>query len=150
VSNDQGGRTVSKETLSKTNLEVVQTMVDAFARGEIDEALSCLADDLVVHEPATLPYAGDWHGPAGFLKMVEGFMATWEFKSELTSTAYDGGGDLVFLRVQADVVSVATGKPLSFKIVEVYTVRDGKIADIDVFYKDTAEMVAAISGVATH
>jgi ketosteroid isomerase-like protein len=132
--------------VSKANAEVVQKMLNAFVAGEVDVAHGYMADDIVLREPPSLPYGGDFRGHAGWGKMMATFLSVWEPRSEFDFTVVDGEGDRVFLLVTVDVASVATGRSLTLRIVEVYTVREGQIVEIDVFYKDTAAMLAAIAG----
>jgi uncharacterized protein len=70
----------------------------------------------------------------------------WEMTSPLDLTFLDAGERVVVL-VRYDVVARATGRPLTLDHVEIYTVRDGKIADLDIYYRDTAAIAAATGGV---
>jgi ketosteroid isomerase-like protein len=127
--------------MSQANVDIVQRFEDAFVRGDLDEVLSLLAPDVVVHEAASLPYAGDHRGHDGFLRLAEAFNSVWKMTSGLDLTLLDAGDERVVGLVQYDVVSRATGVPFRLDHVEVYTVRDGRIADLDIYYKDTAAMV---------
>jgi ketosteroid isomerase-like protein len=132
--------------MSQANVDIVQRFEDAFVRGDLDEVLSLLAPDLVVHEAASLPYAGDHRGHDGFLRLAEAFNSVWKMTSDLDLTLLDAGEEYVVGLVQYDVVSRATGVPFRLDHVEVYTVRDGRIADLDIYYKDTAAMVEITGG----
>jgi ketosteroid isomerase-like protein len=132
--------------MSKSNVEVVERFEHAFVRGDMAEVLSLLSTDIVVHEAASLPYPGDHHGHDGFLKLAAAFNGVWEIKSELDLTFLDAGDARVVVLVQFDVEARATGTPLTLRLAEVYTVRDGKIADLDIYYRDTAAIVEATQG----
>ena len=41
------------------NREIVEMFVDAFGEGRLDEALSLLHDEFVVHAAGGVPYSGD-------------------------------------------------------------------------------------------
>ena len=58
----------------------------------------------------------------------------------------DAGETTVVVLVRYDVIARATGNALTLDHVEIYTVRDGKITDLDVYYRDTAAIVEATGG----
>jgi ketosteroid isomerase-like protein len=132
--------------MSEENVAVVEQFEHAFVRGDMEEVLSLLADDIVVHDAASLPYGGDHRGHDGFLRLADAFNRVWEMTSPLDLTFLDAGERVVVL-VRYDVVARATGRPLTLDHVEIYTVRDGKIADLDIYYRDTAAIAAATGGV---
>jgi ketosteroid isomerase-like protein len=129
--------------MSEENVAVVEQFEHAFVRGDMDEVLSLLTDDIVVHEAPSLPYPGDHRGHDGFLKLADAFLAVWEIKTPLDLDIIDAGEDRVIVLVKFDVEARATGRPLTLRLAEIYTVRDGKIADLDVYYRDTAAILEA-------
>jgi uncharacterized protein len=129
--------------MSKENVAVVEQFEHAFVRGDMDEVLSLLTDDIVVHEAPSLPYPGDHRGHDGFVKLADAFLAVWEIKTPLDLDIIDAGEDRVIVLVKFDVEARATGRPLTLRLAEIYTVRDGKIADLDVYYRDTAAILEA-------
>jgi len=133
--------------MSRENVEVVERFEHAFVRGDMEEVLSLLADDIVVHEAPSLPYPGDHRGHDGFLELADAFNRVWEIKSPLDLTFLDAGDTRVVVLVAFDVVARATGTPLVLRLAEIYSVREGRIADLDVYYRDTAAIVAATGGV---
>ena len=132
--------------MSKADVEVVQEFEDAFVRGDMEHVLSLLAPDIVVHEAPSVPYPGDHRGHEGFLRLADAFNSVWEIVSELELTFLDGGDGQVAAVVAYDAVARATGVRLRQRMVEVYTVRDGRITDLDVYYRDTAAIVEATGG----
>lgn len=54
------------------DLETVQDIYDAFARGDIETVLAAFADDITWVEAAGGPYGGSYHGPDEVLKNVFG------------------------------------------------------------------------------
>jgi ketosteroid isomerase-like protein len=132
--------------MSRENVLVVERFERAFVRGDMDEVLSLLHEHIVVHEAPSLPYGGDHRGHDGFLKLAATFNRVWEMTSPLDLTFLDAGETAVVVFVRYDVVARATGNALTLDHVEIYTVRDGKIADLDVYYRDTAAIVEATGG----
>jgi len=132
------------EQMSAENVDVVRRFEDAFASGDIDGVLASLTDDVVVHECDSVPYPGDYGGKDGFMQLLQDFIATWELEGGLVvEEILPAGDDRVLVLAHADVVAKATGKALELRIAEVYTIRDGAIADIVVHYWDTHAMVEA-------
>jgi ketosteroid isomerase-like protein len=130
--------------MSIENVEVIRRFEDSFAAGDIDGVLATLADDVVVHECDSVPYPGDHRGKDAFLSLLEAFVATWELEDGLVvDEILPAGDEKVLVHSRAAVRAKGTGKPLELRIVEVYTVRDGRITDIVVHYWDTHAMVEA-------
>jgi ketosteroid isomerase-like protein len=117
-----------------SNGPVAAKLLDSFIAGDLAGAVSVIHADCVVHESAALPYAGDWHGPAGFTELV----ATMVGLYEVGFAGYEiiDNGELVSMRAFATFTSRATGRGLETSIVEIYRFRDGQIVDADIFYKD--------------
>lgn len=131
--------------MSAENVELIRRFEEAFASGDIDGVLATLADDVVVHECDSVPYPGDHRGHDGFLALIETFVATWELEGGLrVEEILPAGEERVLVLTRADVVAKATGRPLELRIAEIYTVRDGRIADIVVHYWDTHAMLEAV------
>jgi uncharacterized protein len=138
---------IGSAAMTDQNVEVVQRFEDAFVRGDMQEVLSLVAEDIVVHEAASLPYPGDHEGHEGFLALADAFNRVWEITSPLELTFLDASDSRVVALVRFNVVARATGKPLTLELAEIYTVRDGRICDLDIYYRDTAAIVAATGGV---
>jgi len=97
-------------------------------------------NDIAIHEAESLPYGGDWKGREGLRKLMD----TIGSITELTPTdieVFDAGDGIVISRQTTNFTSKSTGTTLSIPMVEIYTMVDGKIQDIDVYYKDTKAMV---------
>ena len=103
--------------MSKANVEVVERFEHAFVRGDMDEVLTLLAPDVVVHEASSLPYPGDHRGIDGFLKLAEAFNRVWEIKSRLDLTFLDAGEEKVVALVKFDVEARVSGRPLTLRLV---------------------------------
>ncbi|MGX4688159.1 nuclear transport factor 2 family protein [Streptomyces sp. JNUCC 63] len=101
-------------------------------------------EDIAVHEAESLPYGGDWKGREGLRNLMD----TIGSITELAPTdieVFDAGDGIVITRQTANFTSKSTGATLSVPMVEIYTMVDGKIQDIDVYYKDTKAMVDLFS-----
>ncbi|MFC5853687.1 nuclear transport factor 2 family protein [Streptomyces chlorus] len=106
------------------------------ARETMRQALSMVADDFVALEPASLPYGGAYHGPTGLLDMLRAVNSV--VRLDIEDIRLSDAGDLVMARVEVTLVVRDTGERLRTRIVELYTVAEGSIRKLDVFYHDTA------------
>ncbi len=115
----------------------------------VDTVLDCLDPDVVIHIPASMPYGGDHVGHEGFLRMGEAMNETWHVPDGLDMSFVDIGNDQVVCFVSFLGRSRHTGQPVPMRMVERYRLVGGKIAEIELFYWDTAAIVEATGGVKT-
>lgn len=119
---------------------VVRGLIDAVTAGDIDGMLSRLAPDVEINEPESLPYGGVHHGIDAFLKdVIEVMLAKAEMDS--TNHKFATTGDTVVVSMLASATSRSTGKVLEMPFVELHTVKDGLVSRIDVYPKDTKQLV---------
>ena len=140
--------------MSQENVEVVkrfETMMvpslqaedEAAAKGGFEQILELLDENVAFRPTPSLPHGGDWIGHDGFLGLGEAFSAAWELPTGVEFEYLDGGGDKVVILARFDCVSRHTGKMVEFKMVEIVTVRDGKITELLPYYYDTIPIVEA-------
>ena len=115
-------------------------LLDSMIAGDIAGALSALHDDVVVHEAESLWYPGDWKGLEGFGRVIELMTAKVDLKVH-GYEVFDADTRTV-MNAQVTFTSKATGRTLDMSIVEIYQARDGKLIDMDIYYKDTAAVIA--------
>jgi uncharacterized protein len=60
----------------------------------------------------------------------------------ITSIEFADAADAVIIPIACRFTSRSTGRSVDTKVIEVFSVRDGKILDIDIFYKDPAAIAA--------
>lgn len=128
------------------NTDLLRSFEDRFVAGDLDYVLSIIDDDIVVHECEHVPYPGDHHGKDGFMKLAEAFNACWDIQTELDLEILPAGDDKVLVLVKFDAIAKQTGKPITIRIAEIYTIKDGKLADILVYYWDTAAITEVTDG----
>lgn len=130
--------------MSDTPAAVMDRFIAAFESGDLPAACALLHPEAVVHEAGGLPYAGEFKGPEGFAALIGTMAASYEFK--LLDTEYLPVDDeRIAVRMLARFTSRHSGNSVEFPVLEIYTVRDGTIRDVDVYYKDPAA-VAALHG----
>ncbi len=132
--------------MSQTNVDLIRNFEDKFVEGNIACVLSMLTDDITVHECSNVPYPGDHVGKDAFLELAKAFGSVWDIRAPLDLEILPAGDDKVLVLVGIAVIAKATGRPLRLRIAEIHTIRDGKIADIAVYYWDNVEMMEATNG----
>lgn len=139
--------------VSKENVEIVKRFEellipsfkdgDASSQGGFDQVLELLDPAFSAPVCPSLPHGGDWVGHDGFLKMCEAVRDSRKTIEHSERTYLDAGDDRVVMTVSFTAESVKTGRPFPVRMVEIFTVRDGKIAELVPYYWDTAPAIEA-------
>lgn len=124
---------------------IVQEFENRFVAGDLDGVLELLTDDITVHECQSVPYPGDHVGKPAFVQLAAAFGDSWDLK-DISFRFIDAGPDQCVVLVTMDCIAKVTNQPLIIKIAEAYRMRDGRIADIEVYYFDTHAMHIATGG----
>jgi ketosteroid isomerase-like protein len=102
--------------------------------------------DIKMPVAGSLPYGGMHIGHDGFLEMGADFAKTWVIiETGVEYVGMDDGRVAVFYNPTFE--SVETGRRVTFKMVEILVVKDGKIAELVPYYFDTVELVETFSEV---
>jgi len=126
------------------SLATVRRFMAATGVERRNERRSLLHDDFVVHEAGGLPFSGDYYGPEGFFELLRRMNHVLELTAGPVTTD-PLGSDAVAARFRLTFLSRATGKSTEMGLVEIYTVRDGQITELDVYYKDPAAVAALLA-----
>jgi hypothetical protein len=126
-----------------------ESMPDDGAGSNAEQRLARLLDlldpDVRFSVAPSLPYGGEYVGHAGFLALGEQFGKTWQVIDNGAGGYADIGENRVVGFYNPTFKSVATGRTVSFGVVEIITVRDGRIAELIPYYSDTVELVKAVT-----
>jgi uncharacterized protein len=125
-----------------SNVDTVRRYFELFNAGRADEGLGLLDPAMVIHEASSLDYGGDHHGHAGFMEVLQRAFALAEF--DVRNTDIFDAGDTVVARMHVTITSRHSGQAIDTEIVEIYGFAQGRIADIDVYYKDTEALLEAV------
>lgn len=121
------------------NLAAATRLYEAAGRGDWAAAEAELHPELVIHEAASLPYGGSYHGRGALRQLVETVGSFWpNARFERLGMAAGAGRVVVFFRMGFDGPA---GRE-THEIVEVNGFRDGRIAEIRPFYWDTGALAA--------
>jgi hypothetical protein len=125
-------------------LATVERFMKAVVEERLDDARGLLDDEFVAYEAGGVPYSGEYRGPQGFFdllaKMTEGMELTLGPAPQCFLA-----GDSVAVRSRVTFTSRASGKSVEMRLVEVYTVRNGLIVELDVYYKDPSAVAALLA-----
>lgn len=128
-----------------TPLEVTQAMYDHAARGEWEAVAAFMAEDLVIHEPPTLPYGGEWRGRDALQRLFTHVMGFWD-DPQVAWIDLVGGDTHVVALLQMSATVRATGKHFTQRIAEVTRFNaDGKMAEMHIHYFDAGELARLIA-----
>jgi uncharacterized protein len=122
----------------------VGRFMQAIVEERFDDARSLLHDEFVVYEVGGVPYSGEYRGPQGFFELL----AKMNEGLELTlgpTPQYLLADNTVAVRSRLKFTARATGKSVDMSLVEIYTVRDGLIVELDVYYKDPSAVAALLA-----
>ena len=98
--------------------------------------------DVVVHEPKSLPYAGDWLGFEGIGALFRRMREVWsDLKVDRLEATRDG--DMVFMACTIHLTSRATGVSITQPFAEVLRFKNDLLIEGTPFYYDTAEILSA-------
>jgi ketosteroid isomerase-like protein len=146
--------------MSQENVEVVKRFEElmipslgeddnAAARAGFNEVMKLLDPDVRFVVADSIPHGGEWVGHEGFLQMCETFQNAWNHIDGGNLEYFDLGGDRVLIVVDPTFQSKETGETITHLMIEIVTVRDGKITELVPYYWDTARLVRACGGVVT-
>jgi ketosteroid isomerase-like protein len=133
--------------MSQTNVEIIQSLYAAFARGDGPDVLAKMDPAIVWNEAENFPYA-DRNPYVGQAAVAEGIffrLATeWDRFQTLPAEFLDADDTVVVLgRYQATYK--ATGAPLNAQFAHIWRLRDGKVTAFQQ-YTDTAQAARAVKG----
>jgi len=124
------------------NVDAVRVAYEAINRGDMGPYLALFHEDGVFQEPASLPYGGTYRGHDGLQQLFDTLDASWESLEFDVQKFLDAGEHVVILtRVRA--LARSTGKQCEVPLVEVLTMRDGKIVRSEA-HSDTARLLDAL------
>jgi ketosteroid isomerase-like protein len=100
--------------------------------------------DVVIHEPASLPYSGDWRGIEGVAALIRCMGETW---SDMAVDALDiaGTAELCLLSCRLRLTVRRTGAMIAQPFAERLRFRDGRLIEGTPFYFDTAALADALA-----
>jgi len=120
---------------------IVDKFVTAIAENRLDDARTLLHDDFLVHEAGGLPYSGEYRGPQAFFDLLGKITEAMELTLG-QSVQYLLADNTAALRSRLTFTARASGESVEMELIEIYTVHDELITELDVYYKDPSAVAA--------
>ena len=122
--------------------DLSERFLAALAIGDFDTLGTLLAPGFVVHEPAGLPYGGDYAGVEGWRTLSKAIVATWA-GFRITAKEFCGETeDSLVVRLFVQGRARKSGAPFETSVLELWKFRDGLLAEITPYYWDTQALAA--------
>ncbi|SRR5713101_1676689 len=125
------------------NTTLIQSLYDAFGRGDVQTILNSLTDDVqwALEGPVIIPFAGQRRGISQVRSFFEA-LATTQTGRKLNMEPFIAQGDQVAAYGRYSCTVTATGKKLDCPIAHFFTIRNGKVSRF-VDLTDTAAVADA-------
>ncbi|MCQ0007336.1 nuclear transport factor 2 family protein [Actinomadura madurae] len=115
----------------------------AYLAGGMDDAAAreafrnCFTPDVVVREPESLPYGGEWRGREGVERLMRRLREVFD-EADFSDRRTFECGDTVFMAMRSRIRSRATGRTMMNSVLHRIELRDGLIATMEIFHWDPA------------
>ena len=127
--------------MSQRDVEEVEKFLTLVTAGDIENAVLQMSEDVVIDEAGSLPHSGTYRGRQGFLDLIALFGRLYGGFA-LADTSVHDAGDFIVARMTGTFTSKDGAKQAVMPVTEHYTMRDGKLAHADVYYKDPDQFKA--------
>jgi ketosteroid isomerase-like protein len=131
-------------TQTEDSRALIVKFVGAFGEQRFDDAQSLLHDEFVAHAAGEVPYRGDYRGSAGFLELITKMSGALEV-TPTSEMQFIADGDKVVLHYRLTFTGRVSRRSAEMSMSEVFTVRDGLIVELDVFYKNPSAVRALLA-----
>ncbi len=105
------------------------------------------APEVALHQAPGLPYGGTWRGHAGMERFFRAMAHTWQ-SFEMLEQDFLATGPTAVVLTQVRARARATGRTLTFPVLQTIAISDGRIVEIRPFYWDTAAIAEACGATA--
>jgi ketosteroid isomerase-like protein len=129
--------------MSMTAAEILGGVYLKMSQGDWEGVEALLADDFTIVEPESLPYGGLWKGKDALQRLHPAVMQYFDDPAPVIKEVI-GGKEWASVIVDFTVTSKKTGRRFTQTVSEVGRVADGKLAELQIHYFDTAEIAAEI------
>jgi uncharacterized protein len=130
--------------MSQENVEIVRNAFAAFDRGDMEGVLRLCHEDIVITQPPELPGASpEQHGHRGVLEAFAIWPEQWDdYRTEILKIAAAPAGK-VFVTTRTRGRGKQSGVEAEMEFSFVFTVRDAKISEWQLFVQEAQALEAA-------
>ncbi|WP_405639695.1 nuclear transport factor 2 family protein [Streptomyces sp. NBC_00019] len=100
------------------------------------------APDVELHQADALPYGGTWRGHNGMTQFFLMMGEVWE-SFDMVEQEFLATGETAVVLTRVRARARATGRELTFPILQAITVKDGRITEVRPFYWDAKAIADA-------
>ncbi|MGP4024154.1 nuclear transport factor 2 family protein [Actinomadura sp. 3N407] len=124
--------------------EAAYVAAGGYGKAGYDRVAAYLDPEVVLHQAPGLPFTGTgaWRGRDGMERFLAIFSELWE-SMEFLDQEHWGDDDTVVVRNRVRFRARATGREIETWILQVVTVRDGRMLECRPFYWDPAGVAEA-------
>ncbi|WP_340315540.1 nuclear transport factor 2 family protein [Rhizorhabdus argentea] len=123
-------------SVSDDNLAAIKKAYKLFFDGEIDRFFEIFDDDVELIEAEGLPYGGVYRGKETVREAILSVMSYWD-KMTLDLDVIAAEGDYVIGYGTFAATGLKTGRKVSFRLAEVWKLRNGRVVMLSPVYGDT-------------
>jgi ketosteroid isomerase-like protein len=127
--------------MSQRDVVEIEKFLALVSAGDIENAVLQMTEDVVIDESGSLPHSGTYHGRQGFLDLITKFGQLYSGFALADISIHDAGAFIV-ANMTGTFTSKDGTKQAVMPVTEHYTMRDGKMAHADVYYKDPDQFKA--------
>ncbi|QFG23649.1 nuclear transport factor 2 family protein [Actinomadura sp. WMMB 499] len=119
--------------------EAAYLAAGGYGKADYDQVAAYLDPDVVLHQAPGLPFTGTgtWRGRDGMERFLARFSEVWE-SMEFLDQEHWGGNDTLVVHNRVRFRSRATGREIETLIVQLITLRDGRMLECRPFYWNPA------------
>jgi uncharacterized protein len=117
------------------NLAIVRRFMNSAGEDKRAERADLLRDDCVVKTASGLSFSGEYHGKRGFFDLRAKMDEIAELAPTLI-TMSSLGEHAVAVHLRLMFTARSSDQSVETDVVELYTIKDGQIVELDVYYKD--------------
>lgn len=118
---------------------LLRRVYDAAGQRDWATVESLCSPDLVISEPASLPFGGEYRGRDALLRLFTVVMAYWN-DPQVTVDAIVGDDDRAAVFLTFTMTSKHTSRTFTQTVVESARSKDGLVTEMRIHYFDTAEV----------
>lgn len=125
--------------------ELIRLIFTHSGRAEWERLEPHFAEDMVIHEPKSLPYGGEWRGRDALHRLYAHVMHFWDDPEVAVEAVTESENHAVAV-LRFTLTARATGRRIETHVTEVSRMENGKLAEMRIHYFDTAALLDALNG----